>query len=148
MLSNGEFVVNQRATSKYSDALHAINNEGNGINSILNNYSSIDNISNISNKTILPNNVIRTRNDQLKSIPVNGVTNNYTNNNINNGEIKLSINISGSMDVKSDGYSTTISGRDLLNDQNFISHLIKEIQIKTDYALNKDKLNNKFYSAF
>lgn len=55
----------------------------------------------------------------------------------------ININLSGSIELKSNGYNSKVEAKDLMTPE-IIDKIIKEIQIRTNYSLNRDKTHIKF----
>lgn len=121
-LSNGEFVVNAKSARENMGLLTNINN-GNikpGTNTM--NSLTVAPVRESGVGTIQQSNI-----SQVQSIKVDPIS--------FNGKIELTSNGKSVADIDIN---------QLLNNQEFVNRLIKEIQIQTDYALDKTKLHKKW----
>ena len=126
MLSNGEFVMNAKATSKHLPTLQAWNADG---------YNS---------GTIIP---IKAGNNQTNPLSVKENISNIrsSSESIQKMSIEpISINISGTISLTGNGFTKDIDADKLLSDNIFVSKLIREIEKATNYALDKNKVHMKY----
>lgn len=120
-LSNGEFVVNASATSRHRDTLEAINAQGFANGGIV---KPIDN--------------------QLNALKVSNII--VSTSGSNNSSLSfepLKIDISGRIDLATPNGSKSIDSKDILS-KDIIDKIIKEIQIRMDYGLDKSKMHIKY----
>lgn len=120
-LSNGEFVVNASATSRHRDTLEAINAQGFANGGIV---KPIDN--------------------QLNALKVSNII--VSTSGSNNSSLSfepLKIDISGRIDLATPNGSKSIDSKDILS-RDIIDKIIKEIQIRMDYGLDKSKMHIKY----
>ena len=123
MLSNGEFVMNAKATSKHLSELSAWNSaerlsSGSDV-PIRNGKNSLNSLS------VSPVGIQGMQPQTMRIDPI-------------------SINLSGSITLQGNGSTKDISVDDLLNDNVFVSRLIREIERSTKYALDKRDVHMKY----
>ena len=123
-ISDGEFIMNASAAKKHLPTLQAWNAEG---------YST---------GSVLP---IRAGANQTNSMTVSNPGGSGSNQSLGIDTLKLepiSINLNGTIKLDAgNGITKNFNAKDLLNDNVFISKLIKEIEVATNYALDKTKSN-------
>ena len=124
MLSDGEFVVNAKATQKHLPTLQAWNNTD----------ASIDNT------------IFKAGKNQVNSLKVNEPT---ITSNIQLPQTMhlepVSINLNGTIKLDAgNGIIKNFNAKELLNNNMFISELIREIEKATNYALDKTKVHMKY----
>lgn len=111
---------------------------------------NIDEIAGVVHKgeIVIPNEItkeiIKPNGDLMNNVSVKGGNNvNGVSSNENVSFSPLNINFSGSIELKSNGYNTKVGVNELMTPE-IIDKIIKEIQIRTNYALDRDKLHIKF----
>lgn len=120
-LSNGEFVVNANATEKNRGTLEAINAIG---------YANGGIVKPISN--------------QLNSVSV--TSNNGLYSQSNSGKMSfepLKIDLGGKLELSANGGTKEIDAKEILTPK-IIDDIIKQIQTRMDYGLNRDNTHIKF----
>lgn len=90
-------------------------------------------------------NVLKPLGNMMNQLHVakNNVPSNTQGSSFGSGSLDLNINIGGKIDLEANGTAKSISGSDILTND-IIDSIIRKIQERTDYALNKDKTHIKF----
>lgn len=118
MLSNGEFVMNAKATNKHLPTLQAWNADG------------------FNSGTILP---IRAGSNQTNPLSVKENISNIGNNQTGTKKLTIepiSINVSGTINLSGGGTNKSLDIKQLLDNNTFISYLTRQIEKSINFSFN------------